>query len=302
MVLGLSALAATAFADDMKFQNIASDVYVAIAPNETASPANRGFVSNLGFIVGRSGVIAVGTGASERQGEAMISAIRAVTRKPIALAINLQATPDHVLGNRPFVRRKIPILAHRETDRFMKFNCRTCIRNARKAVGARRMGAATLAEPNRLIDDTRSIEVGGRVLDVVYYGATFQPGSVTVLDRQSRTLFAGDMVSLNRVPDLRNADIAKWRAALQDIAGSSASLLVPGHGPVCKPVRAAELARYLTDLRSEVETAYDRGVPMQDAVQAAPLSAYSAWVLYEALHPSNVHFTYLKVETEDLAR
>ena len=209
-----------------------------------------------------------------------MAAIRAVTRKPVVLAINLQATPDHVLGNRSFVRRKVPILAHRETDRFMTYNCATCIRNARKAVGARRLGAASLAQPTRLIDDTRRIEVGGRMLELIYYGATFQPGSVAVLDRQSGTLFAGEMVSLSRIPDVRNADTRKWRAALQDIAGSSASLLVPGHGPISAPARATELARYLADLRSEVETAYERGVPMQDAAQAAPLAAYSKWALY----------------------
>ena len=298
----MSVSAATAFADEMKFQKIASGVYVAIAPNEAASPANRGFVSNLGFIVGRSGVIAVGTGASERQGEAMLSAIRAVSRKPVVLAINLQATPDHVLGNRSFARRSVPILAHRETERFMAYNCTTCIRNARQAVGARRMGAAGLALPTRLIDDSRAIEVGGRVLDVIYYGATFQAGSIAVLDRQSGSLFAGEMVGLNRVPDVRNAELANWQAALQAIAGSSGSVLIPAHGPVSAPSRSLEFARYLADLRSEVGSAYERGVPMQDALQAAPLASYSSWLLHDSLHSRNVHFTYLKVEAEDLAR
>lgn len=302
IVSALSVAASAAFAADIKFQKIATDVYVAIAPNEAPSASNRGFVSNQGFIIGQSGVIAIGTGASERQGEATLAAIRSLTRKPIVLAINLQATPDHVLGNRSFVRRNVPILAHRETDRFMVYNCATCIRNVRKAVGSRRMGAAALAEPNQLIDETRTLVAGGRELEVIYYGVTFQAGSIALLDRRSGTLFAGEMVSLNRVPDVRNADLAKWQKALQDIAGSSASLLVPGHGQVCAPSRALETRSYLADLRSSVETAYERGVPMQDAAQAAPLEAYSGWALYRTLHPSNVHFTYLKIEGEDLSR
>lgn len=302
LAVALSVWAGAAFADGIAFQKIASGVYVAIAPNESASPANRGFVSNLGFVVGQSGVIAIGTGASERQGETILAAIRKLTRKPVVLAINLQATPDHVLGNRAFVWRRVPILAHRETDRFMAYNCPTCIGNARKAVGSRRLGAASLARPTRLIDATLTVEAGGRMLDVVYYGATFQPGSVAVLDRQSGTLFAGEMVGLERIPDVRNADIAKWRAALQDIAASSASLLVPAHGPVSAPARSLELARYLADLRSEVEAAYESGVPMQDAAHAAPLTGYGQWALYETLHSRNIHFTYLSIESEDLAR
>lgn len=302
LFLALSVPTVAAFASEIKFQKIASGVYVAIAPNEAASPGNRGFVSNLGFIVAQSGVVAVGTGASEHQGKAILAAIRAITPRPVVLAINLQATPDHVLGNRSFVGRNVPILAHRETERFMAYNCAACIRNARQAVGARRMGAAALALPTRLLGDTRTIRVGGRVLDLIYYGATFQAGSIAVLDRQSGTLFAGEMVSLNRVPDARNADLANWPIALREIAGTTAARLVPAHGPISAPSRSEEPARYLADLRSEVAAAYERGVPMQDAAQAAPLGAYSEWVLHDSLHPRNVHFTYLKVEAEDLAR
>lgn len=302
VAVALSVWTGAAFAAGIEFQKIASGVYVAIAPNEAASPANRGFVSNLGFVVGQSGVIAIGTGASERQGEAILAAIRSVTRMPVVLAINLQATPDHVLGNRSFARRNVPIMAHRETDRFMAYNCPTCIGNVRKSVGNRRLGAVSLAKPTRLIDGTRAVEAGGRALEVIYYGTTFQPGSVAVLDRQSGTLFAGEMVGLKRIPDVRNADIAKWRAALKKLAASPASLLVPAHGPVSAPARSLELARYLADLRSEVEDAYERGVPMQDAAQAAPLTLYSQWALYETLHSRNIHFTYLDIESEDLAR
>lgn len=302
MVLALSMSISTAFADELNFQKIASGVYVAIAPNEAASPANRGFISNLGFIVGPAGVIVIGTGASERHGDAIYDSIRALTRKPIVLAINLQATADHVLGNRAFVRRNVPILAHRETERFMAYNCPTCIRNARRAIGGRRMGAAAIARPTKLIEATSDIVVGGRELELLHFGTTFQAGSLAVLDRTSGILFAGELVSVDRIPDVRNADLASWQGALGTIAGSEAEWLVPAHGPISAPSRALEPARYLAELRLAVEGAYERGVPMQDAAEAASLPAYSRWALYEQLHRSNIHFTYLKVEAEDLAR
>lgn len=185
-----NALTGVAFAEPLEFDQLAPGVYAAIAPNEAPSPANGGFVGNLGFIVGRSGVIAIGTGASERQGRSMLEAIRRVTPKPVVLAINLQATPEHVLGNRSFARRGITILAHRETDRFMVQNCPRCIRNARNAVG-RRLGAATLARATRLIDTTTRLADGGTDIELRYYGSTFQAGSLAVFDRRSGVLFAG---------------------------------------------------------------------------------------------------------------
>lgn len=298
--LALSLSTSIAFAGELNFQKIASGVYVAIAPNEAASPANRGFISNLGFIVGRTGVIVIGTGASERHATAILAAIKAVSHSPVVLAINLQATSDHVLGNRAFVRRGVPILAHRETGRFMAYNCAVCIRNARRAVGERHKGGS--AQPTRLIDASQGIVVGGRELQLIHYGPTYQAGSLALLDRRSGTLFAGELVSLDRVPEVRNGDLANWRAALETIAGLPASQMVPAHGPVGAPRRAFEPARYLAELRSAVQTAYERGVAMQDAAQAVPLPAYANWALYEPLHRSNIHFTYLKVEAEDLAR
>lgn len=302
IALALGIVSAGAFASEPRFQRIASGVFVAIAPNEAASPANGGFVSNLGFIVGRTGVVVIGTGASERHGAAILRAIRATTRKPVVLAVNLQATADHVLGNRVFMRRGVPILAHRETQRFMARNCTTCIGNARRAIGGRRMGAAAIAQPETLIEATRAVEYGGRELEVIHYGVTFQPGSLAVLDRATGILFAGEMLSLDRIPDVRNADLANWRTALQAIAGSSVSRLVPAHGPVSAPHRALDSARYLADLWSAVQAVYERGVALQDAASAAALPAHSRRALYEPLHRGNVHFTYLRVEADDLAR
>lgn len=302
MVLAWIAATGLAFAEGADFRQVAPGVFVAIAPNEAPSPSNRGFVSNLGFIVGRSGVVAIGTGASESAGRHMIESIRRVTRKPVVLAVNLQATPDHVLGNASFARRGVPILAHRETDRFMLYNCPNCIRNARSAVGGRRMGKASIVRPNRIVDGSVDESSGGVDILIRHDGHTFQPGSLVVLDRRSGVVFAGEALSVDRIPDVRSADLESWRAALGGIAALPARLVVPAHGPVSAPEAAVQLVGYLADLSGKVEDVYERGVAMQDAAREAGLPAYANWHLYSAMHASNIHFTFLKVEARDLAR
>lgn len=302
MVLAWIAGAVPAFADDANFRRIAAGVYVAIAPNEAPSPDNRGFVSNLGFVVGHSGVVAIGTGANENAGRLMLASIRRVTRKPVVLAINLQATPDHVLGNASFARRGIPILAHRETDRFMLYNCPNCIRNARSAIGGRRMGKAAIVRPTRIIDSSVVESAGGVDIEIRHDGHTFQPGSLVVVDRRSGVVFAGEAMSVDRIPDVRNADLEVWRAALERLAALSEGLVVPAHGAVSAPREAARLANYLTDLARKVGEVYDQGVAMQDAAREAALPNYEGWQLYSTMHASNIHFTFLRAEARDLAR
>lgn len=302
LLVSLSALWHLGFAGEPDFHEIAPGVFVAIAPLEEASPENHGFISNLGFIVGPKGVVAIGTGASDAQGVAMLRAIRRVTAKPVRLALNLQATPDHVLGNTAFRRRGIPILAQRETDRFMVSNCPACIRNARSQVGARRLGKANLARPTRLVDTSRSLDVAGRQFNLLYFGPSFQPGSLALLDRETGVLFAGEAVSLDRIPETRTATPHNWIAALERIAAMDMRRLVPAHGPVADPQRALELVDYLRQLRGTVERAYNDGVPMQEAAEAAPVPAFAEWALYAVQHSRNVHFAYLRVEREDLSK
>ncbi|HMV53769.1 MAG TPA: MBL fold metallo-hydrolase [Rhodocyclaceae bacterium] len=301
MVLGWIAGTGIAFADDANFRQIAPGVYAAIAPNEAPSPGNRGFVSNLGFIVGRSGVVAIGTGANEKAGRLMLESIHRLTRKPVVLAVNLQATPDHVLGNASFARRGIPILAHRETDRFMVYNCPNCIRNARSAIGDRRMGKASIVRPTRIVDASVVESAGGVDIEIRHDGHTFQPGSLVVVDRRSGIVFAGEVLSVDRVPDVRNADLETWRAVLERLAALPDGQVVPAHGAVSAPRVAACLASYLTDLSRKVGEIYERGVAMQDAAREAALPDYQGWQLYSTMHASNIHFTFLKAEARDLA-
>lgn len=302
LMLGLSALCAHGFAAELDFREIAPGVYAAIAPLEEPNPGNQGFVSNLGFIVGSSGVVAIGTGASDAQGAAMLRAIRRITSKPVRLALNLQATPDHVLGNTAFAQRGVPILAQRETDRYMVSNCPACIRNAKGQVGVRQLGRASLSRPTRLIGASMELHVAGRDVELLYFGPTFQPGSLTLLDKQTGTLFTGEILSLDRLPDVRAATPENWRATLRKIAELPIQRVLPAHGPLAQPRRALELADYLRALEEAVQRAYDEGVPMQEAAAAADVPAFAGWALYGVQHARNVHFSYLRVERADLAR
>jgi glyoxylase-like metal-dependent hydrolase (beta-lactamase superfamily II) len=300
-VLAVPAGAAEAVAE-YRFDRVADGVFVVPGSGNEPSPQNRGHISNIGILVGAGGVIALGTGPSEHYGAGLIAAIERRFGRPVAAAINLQATADHVLGNAAFSRRGIPIHAHVDTDRFMVQNCTACIRRAAAASEDEDVRVSRLGRPDRLIEAGARIVLAGRTLELIHPGTSFQPGSIAVLDRASGVLFAGDMIGVGRVPDVHNADTRNWIEAIRLLRGRAPVRVVPARGPPIEPERMSETARYLAALNARVEAAYRRGLAIQDASRDADLPDYRNWAQYAALHAANAHFVYLMLEREDLAR
>jgi len=295
----LAALTTSAGAGDTPpAQRIADDIY--IFPGAVAAPSseNGGRVANVGVIVGRAGVIVVGTGTSDADGEGLLVAIGRLTPQPVVLAIDTYAGPEHVLGNSAFSRRGIPILAHRETDNYMVHSCAVCLRRLRDAVGDTAMAGSRLDQPHRLIDGATSLVVGGRRLDILYYGPTQQPGSIAVFDTASGVLFAGGLASFDVVPDAHDADLDAWGEALQQMRRLPLTRVIPARGPPGAPGRLAEVAEYLTELARATQDAY---ATLSDASESPDLPRYTGWAMYAPAHRRNVYFQYLRLEAKEFA-
>ena len=66
---------------------VAPGVYMLRGASGEVDSANLGRIGNAGFIVGPNGVLAIDTGTSYRHGQALISAIRQITDRPIRLVL-----------------------------------------------------------------------------------------------------------------------------------------------------------------------------------------------------------------------
>jgi len=294
----ISAVAgAAAFASGVpKPEQLAPDVYVVLGATEIAAPANRGVVGNAGILVGATGVILIDTGTSARQARQLLADVREITDKPVVLAINTHQNPAFVFGNGTLRDSGVPILAHRDTAALISQRCMRCLKLLREALGEREMEGTEVVPPTQAMEQSTSITAGGRTIDILYYGVTSAPGSIAVYDRASGVLFGGGLVSIDRVPDVKDADIGQWRAALRSLQKIGAARIVPGEGPVSPPSRLAELDRYLELLPQAVQSAFDQRRSLGQAAAAAPVPAYRGWALYDSLHRKNVEQLYLRLE------
>ena len=277
-------------------EQLAPGVYAFMAANEDAAPANRGMVGNVGVLVGTTGVVLIDTGTSARHAQALLAAIRGITALPVVLAINTQQNPAHVFGNGTLQHMGVPVIAHAETDALIAARCQRCLKQLVQALGEEEMAGTAVVRPAQTFDRPLTMSAGGRTLDLLYYGPTSAPGAIAVLDRESGVLFGGGLVSMDRIPDVKDADLGQWQAALRSLGRIAPARIVPGAGPVSAPDRLPELARYLAGLSPVVQAAFDQRKSLGEAAAAAPMPAYRGWALYDSMHRKNVEQIYLRLE------
>jgi glyoxylase-like metal-dependent hydrolase (beta-lactamase superfamily II) len=261
------------------------------------SPPDPG---NSGFLVGSDGVIVVDNGISYRYGEAMLAAIARTTDRPVRLAIVTQAVQAFLFGSAAFSERGVPLLAHADTLELMRSRCEHCLENLRRQLGEEAMRGTRLVLPERTVRASTVVEAGGRTVDLLHFGWGATPGDLAVFDRASGVLFTGALVTVGRIPDLRDGRLRDWLAALDLLQQVPARMLIPAHGPAAGPEAIAELRAYLLALDAQAQAFYDGGLSLMQALDAADLPAYRHWAMYSVLHRRNLQQRYLELELEDI--
>ena len=280
-------------------QRIADGVYAFIGESGEISTANRGFVGNSGFIVGKTGVVVIDTGTSYRHGRRMLEAISRTTGKPVELVIITHAVQEFLFGNAAFDELGIPILAHRETTKLMKARCEHCLQNLKPVLGAE-LDGTRLVLPRREVEASAIMDAGGRRLELIYLGWASTPGDLAVLDRDSGVLFAGGLISIGRIPEIRDSDFEGWLRALRQLAEIKPARVVPGHGMVSGPEAIPLTAGYLDALDAIVKSLYAESSSLMEAVEKAALPAYEDWTMYATIHRQNTLHRYLQLELHEL--
>ena len=203
-LLVLATVASGARAQDAL--TLADGVHVFIGDTGEPSPANRGRVGNIGFVVGDSGTVMINAGASYRHGRALLAAAERVGGKPVVLVVITQPVQEFVMGAAAFADQGIPVLAHRASAELITARCENCLHNLRQVLGEDEMAGSRVQPPDRQIEATTTIDAGGRRLALIHPGWASSPGDLMVRDLHSGVVFAGTLVSIGRVPELRDGE------------------------------------------------------------------------------------------------
>ncbi len=275
---------------------VATGVYVLPGSGGEITPENGGRIANVAFVVGARGIVVVNTGVSYREGRDIIDAIERMSSRPILLAILTHPGQEAIFGAAAFQERGIPVLAHRSSAELIAARCETCLRNLRSTLGEGAMAGTRVVEPDRLVARDEVLDLIGRPLRLIAPPWSSAPGAIAVFDETTSTLIAGSLVSINRVPDLRDANPQAWRDTLVDIEAMRCRHLVPGYGPIGTCADIAAFAQYFAELETRVDALMKEGVSLAGLRSRCDLPQFSAWDQYATLHPQNANRTYLRLE------
>jgi glyoxylase-like metal-dependent hydrolase (beta-lactamase superfamily II) len=192
---------------------------------------------------GPDGFVVVDTG---RHAAHTARVLERVAGAPLAAVVNTHWHLDHVGGN-PKVRAAHPgvvvyasgaiadalggfLARYRAQLVAMASQAKEADARARLETEIGLIDAGAALAPDRVVHGDGSVSLGGRTFELhVERAAT--AGDVWLFDRATRTLVAGDLVTLP-APFLDTACPSGWRDALGRLEAAPFERLVPGHGPV----------------------------------------------------------------------
>ena len=293
-----AAITAQAEFDPLPVDEIAPGIFVHLGVSELMTGANEGAIANVGFIVGTDAVAVIDTGGSVREGNRLLAAVRARTDKPIRYVINTHGHPDHVFGNAAFVSDGTTFVGHRNLPRALAARGPFYIDAFRRIMGDDLLKDVRIIAPTLLIDDTAELDLGGRPLQLRAWSTAHSDADLTVVDKQSGTLFAGDLVFLSHVPVL-DGNLRGWLKIIGDLGEIAVRRVVPGHGPVSDwPAALSDERRYLERLGSDVRALVKAGKPITAAADTAAGSERSWWELFDDYNARNATAAFSEIEWE----
>ena len=269
-----------------------------------ASAANKGFMSNAGFVVTGDGVVVFDALGTPVLGEAMIAAIRRITPQPIRRVVVSHYHADHVYGLQAFKAAGAEIWAHRKAQRYLNSGV------AAERLAQRREDLfpwvderTRVVPPDVWLDGDTDFRLGGLTFRVLYSGGAHAPEDILLYVVEDELLFAGDLVFAGRVPFVGDADSKGWLEALGRIIPLRPKVALPGHGPASTDVaRDLALTRdYLLYLRATMGRAVASLQPFDEAYAATDWSRFRHLPAFEQANRMNAYGTYLTLEQEELA-
>jgi len=285
----------------LPIEEIAPGNFVHYGSFEERSPANLGDNDNIGFIVGERCVLVIDAGGSFTVGSRLRAAIRGVTRTPVCYLVITHTHPDHFFGAAAFAQDRPEVIGHENLPRQLAVRARPYVNSLKRDLGEAAQGSEIVL-PTRTVktSETMELDLGGRSVRIKAWPPAHTDDDLTVFDRQTQTLWLGDLLFVDHTPVL-DSNITGFLAVMRELRVLPVSHFVAGHGrtAVAWPAALDPQERYFNVLLEQTREAIRKKVTLMDAVERIGLSEAPNWVNFDTYHRRNVTTAYTELEWED---
>jgi quinoprotein relay system zinc metallohydrolase 2 len=284
-------------ADAFTIEEVGPGIFMRQGLIADATPDNADAIANIGFIVGRNGVLVTESGGSLADGEWLRGEIAKRTDKPVTHVVLTHVHPDHVFGAGAFVQDKPVFIGHAKLAEALGARGEFYRQRLIDLLGEARTGPVIY--PTMPVADTAEIDLGDRRLTFTAHGPAHTTCDLSMIDSASGLLFPADLLFVKRIPSL-DGSLRGWLKEAERLRGMGASRAVPGHGPVAVELAPAlaDLVGYLTALRDGTRAAIAKDVPIDKAVASVGQGQRDKWALFDTYNGRNVTVAYQELEWE----
>jgi cyclase len=270
---------------------------------------------NSGLIVGDRAALWIDAGINGEAARKLQQWVAKLTDKPLKYLVNTNYHGDHTFGNYAFPSQ-VEIIAHRNTAASMKDLAYEKKIRSRNLFGDDEQVADVTywRKPDRVFDERLEIDLGGRVVELHYFGPGNTPGDTIVYLREQRLAWTGNFVGHKRIlPMLLEIGPRDYIQTLERCQRAlDIDTIVPGHGPLGSADSMQRTIDYLWALYRDVKEAFDAELSAEGAVGAVrirPEFRLPWWFPIRKMHSLmenfqrlNVLFTYRELERQHAER
>ncbi len=283
----------------LKTVDLGDGIYALVGPIGAREANNMGLNANYGVIDTPQGAILIDSGASAASAAVLAKEAKNLTGKPVKWVINTGSQDHRWLGNGFFIEHGAEIIALDKTVSTQRKLGLGEIDALTRTLGEQMKGTKPAFAPKPIAGTSKTIKLGGRTLEINYFGDAHFPGDATVYFPKERVAFSGDLIYVDRMLGILPESNAKsWLAAFKSFLALNPKIIVPGHGNVTDVLKAQkDTGDYLffvvdgTQVMAEDMSGVDKAVQ-----KLGNADQFSYLANYGELHKGNVSRAYLRLE------
>lgn len=178
----------------MELKQVSEHVYY-VQGKAGIATANKGFISNAGFIVTDDGVIVFDTLGTPSLANLFLQKIRSVTDKPILKVIVSHYHADHIYGLQVFKEQGAQIIAPKGAMVYLGSpKSETLLEDRRFSLEPWVNESTHLVTPDIIIDKPMTFKQGGMTFTLDVLGEAHSDGDLTLFVEPEQVFFSGDII------------------------------------------------------------------------------------------------------------
>lgn len=256
-----NAMSETISAPDIASEMIAENFYILTGPG-----------GNVGVSVGEDGVYVIDDKFS-RFADQILFRIGEITDQPIRFVLNTHLHGDHTGANAEMKETGATILAHDNVRARMVTNFE------KNTAEMERPAPGNEVWPTLTFSETATLHFNGQTATAHHVPHAHTDGDSMVVFMPANIVHMGDNYFNGLFPfvDIDSGGSLQGMIAAQDKVLALAdedTKIIPGHGPMATKLDLQETHDILVDILNQVQTAKDKGLSIDEAVESVTLEEY----------------------------